>query len=197
MARHERTHNKKAFAQSKQKVHHERTLHSQLRDQKQLKHQEQLERQGQLKRREQLKRQEQLKHQKQLERQKEIFFRIAKSNIDGKGVFANIAIPMDTDILEYRGKRITRAQADVAEAKYLKEKIKKTYLFAVTEAKDLVIDATKEINCKARYINHVCSPRGKHKYSRNCKGSNCAVKVVEFRGQKRIIIYTRRAIAKG
>jgi len=117
--------------------------------------------------------------QKQIDDKQETFFRITKSEIEGYGVVATIAIPKGIDILEYFGERITWAEANVAEAKYLKEKIEKTYLFTVTRAKDLVIDATKTY-CKARLINHKCRP-------------NCAVKVVK----NRIIIYTLRHVAKG
>lgn len=129
-------------------------------------------------------------HQKQIDDKQENFFRIAKSEIEGYSVVAAIAIPKGINILEYFGERITRTEADVAEAKYQEEKIKKTYLFEVTK-EDLVIDATKTPRM-ARLINHV--------YEDDCEGDsgpNCAVNVIEKNSKKRIIIGTIRDIAKG
>jgi hypothetical protein len=137
--------------------------------------------------------------QKQIDDKQEMFFRVARSEIEGHGLFANIAVPKNTDILEYDGERITRAQADVAEAEYLKEGIKKIYLLAVIEAKDLVIDATK-VHRKARLINHMCALDDKRKCSRKCKdkcGPNCEQVVIKRRGQERVLIRTLRDLAKG
>ena len=79
---------------------------------------------------------------------------LRRSGIHGKGVFARIPIPAGTRIIEYRGERITTAEAD---ARYPDdpENPHHTFLFAIDD--DVVIDAAVNGN-EARFINHSCDP---------------------------------------
>ena len=79
---------------------------------------------------------------------------LRQSKIHGRGVYARVAIPQGTRIVEYRGERITMAEAEVRypddpDAQY------HTFLFAVDD--EVVIDAAYQGNI-ARWINHSCDP---------------------------------------
>jgi uncharacterized protein len=79
---------------------------------------------------------------------------IRRSGIHGRGVYARIPIPEGTRIVEYRGERITTAQA---EARYPDDESAPyhTFLFAVDD--DVMVDASRGGNT-ARWINHSCDP---------------------------------------
>jgi uncharacterized protein len=79
---------------------------------------------------------------------------IRRSGIHGRGVYARIPIPEGTRIVEYRGERITTAQA---ETRYPDDETVPyhTFLFAIDD--DLVVDAAHGGNT-ARWINHSCDP---------------------------------------
>jgi uncharacterized protein len=82
------------------------------------------------------------------------FLAVRRSGIHGRGVYARVPIPADTRIVEYRGERITTAEAerrypDDASAAH------HTFLFAVDD--DTMIDAAFGGNL-ARWINHSCDP---------------------------------------
>ena len=79
---------------------------------------------------------------------------LRQSKIHGRGVYARVPIAAGTRIVEYRGERITMAEAerrypDDPEASY------HTFLFAVDD--EVVIDAAFHGNI-ARWINHSCDP---------------------------------------
>jgi uncharacterized protein len=79
---------------------------------------------------------------------------IRRSGIHGRGVYARIPIPEGMRIVEYRGERITTAEA---EARYPDDETVPyhTFLFAIDD--DLVVDAAHGGNT-ARWINHSCDP---------------------------------------
>jgi uncharacterized protein len=79
---------------------------------------------------------------------------LRSSGIHGKGVFAREWIPAGTRLIEYRGERLTTAEAD---ARYPEEPgvAHHTFLFAIDD--DIVIDAANDGNM-ARWINHSCEP---------------------------------------
>ncbi len=79
---------------------------------------------------------------------------IRRSGIHGKGVFARKHIPEGTRIVEYRGERITTAEAD---ARYPDDPTVPyhTFLFALDD--DWVVDAAYGGNL-ARWVNHSCDP---------------------------------------
>jgi uncharacterized protein len=79
---------------------------------------------------------------------------LRSSGIHGKGVFAREWIPSETRLIEYRGERLTTAEAD---ARYPEEAgvSHHTFLFAIDD--DIVIDAAFKGNM-ARWINHSCEP---------------------------------------
>ena len=81
-------------------------------------------------------------------------FEIRDSPIHGSGAFATRLIPRGTRVVEYRGERLTPAQAD---ARYpdVPGAVHHTYLFAIDN--DIVIDAAVDGN-EARFINHSCGP---------------------------------------
>jgi uncharacterized protein len=81
-------------------------------------------------------------------------FEVRESPIHGAGAFATRRIPAGTRLIEYRGQRLTPAEAD---ARYpdLPGERHHTYLFAIDD--DVVIDAAVDGN-DARFINHSCGP---------------------------------------
>ena len=81
-------------------------------------------------------------------------FEIRDSPIHGSGAFATRRIPRGTRLVEYRGERLTPAQAD---ARYpdVPGEVHHTCLFAIDD--DVVIDAAVDGN-EARFINHSCGP---------------------------------------
>ena len=79
-------------------------------------------------------------------------FVVRNSGIHGKGVFATTHIPAGTRLIEYKGERLTEAQAD---KRYAKDDNLHTFLFALDDG--MVIDATNGGN-SSRWINHSCAP---------------------------------------
>jgi uncharacterized protein len=79
---------------------------------------------------------------------------VRRSGIHGRGVYARIPIPEEMRIVEYRGERITTAEAD---ARYPDDDATPyhTFLFEVDD--DVVVDAARGGNI-ARWINHSCDP---------------------------------------
>ncbi|MEP6511600.1 MAG: SET domain-containing protein-lysine N-methyltransferase [Dokdonella sp.] len=76
-----------------------------------------------------------------------------RSPIHGNGVFALVDIPAHTELIEYRGKRLTHAQADRLHANTSDSG--HTFLFTLNDK--YVLDANSEGNI-ARWINHSCAP---------------------------------------
>jgi uncharacterized protein len=79
---------------------------------------------------------------------------VRRSAIHGRGVYARVPIPEGTRIVEYRGVRMTTAEA---EARYPDDPDVPyhTFLFAVDD--DTMVDASRGGNI-ARWINHSCDP---------------------------------------
>lgn len=106
-----------------------------------------------------------------------------KSPIHGNGVFAVAAIAAGTRIIEYKGRRLTHAQADRGAAGAVESG--HTFLFTLNAR--YVIDASVDGN-SARWINHSCEP-------------NCQAVLVEAAGRDRrkdrIFIEALRDIAPG
>jgi SET domain-containing protein len=106
-----------------------------------------------------------------------------RSPIHGNGVFAAADLPAGIELIEYRGRRLTHAQADRLYAGT--SDTGHTFLFTLNER--YVIDANAEGNT-ARWINHGCAP-------------NCKAYVIEHESgdprRDRVVIETLRAIRKG
>ena len=106
-----------------------------------------------------------------------------RSPIHGNGVFALVDIPARTELIEYRGKRLTHAQADRLYANTSDSG--HTFLFTLNDK--YVIDATSDGNI-ARWINHSCKP-------------NCRALLEENEGgdprKDRVVIETLRALGAG
>ena len=83
------------------------------------------------------------------------YLSLRRSGIHGKGVFAKVPIPAGVRLIEYRGKRITNAEADATYPDDDPSKPYHTFLFAIDG--DVVIDAGRGGNM-ARWINHSCDP---------------------------------------
>ena len=101
-------------------------------------------------------------------------YRIRKSNIDKRGLYANKDIEKGTKIIEYKGKVITRKKSEES-SKFDNEKA--IYLFNLNKKYDL--DGDFKFNT-ARLINHSCDP--------NCEVTGTGLK---------IWIYAIRDIKKG
>ena len=106
-----------------------------------------------------------------------------RSPIHGNGVFALTRIPAATELIEYRGKRLTHAQADRLYANTSDSG--HTFLFTLNDA--YVIDANSEGNI-ARWINHSCAP--------NCRAILEENTVGDPR-RDRVLIETLRALRAG
>lgn len=110
-------------------------------------------------------------------------FKQRRSPIHGNGVFAIADIPAETELIEYRGRLLTHAQAD-----RLYDGTSSTgHTFLFTLNKSYVIDANTDGNV-ARWINHSCAP-------------NCRAVVQESATKKpredRVLIETLREIRVG
>jgi uncharacterized protein len=108
---------------------------------------------------------------------------LRRSPIHGNGVFACRSIAAGVEIIEYRGRRVTHAQADKAHGGEVDSG--HTFLFTLNER--YLIDANVGGNM-ARWINHSCDP-------------NCQAWVVgDADGNSRrdrVVIEARRAIRAG
>ncbi len=103
-------------------------------------------------------------------------FKVKKSGIHGKGVFALRRIRKGTRVIEYLGDRVTHEAAD---ARYDGKDPRDNHTFLFTVDKRTVIDAGVGGN-DARYINHSCDP--------NCESAT---------NQRRVFIDAIRTIQPG
>lgn len=105
------------------------------------------------------------------------------SPIHGSGVFATRDLPSGVELIEYRGRRLTHAQANHAYGGDVDSG--HTFLFTLNER--YLIDANVGGN-DARWINHSCAP-------------NCQAWVIEHESgdpkRDRVVIETKRKIRKG
>ena len=108
---------------------------------------------------------------------------VRKSKIHHKGVFAKRDISKGTEVMEYKGRKISKKRGDKKSQKTIKKSQKKqdkgaVYVFELNEKYD--IDGNVSWN-PAKYINHSCNP--------NCES------VIE--DEKRVVINAIRDIKKG
>ena len=101
-------------------------------------------------------------------------YKIKKSNIDNRGLYANQDIKDGTKIIEYKGKIVTKKKVE-EDNKFDNDKA--IYLFNINKKYDL--DGDFKFNT-ARLINHSCNP--------NCEVAGTGVKVW---------VYAIRDIKKG
>ena len=101
-------------------------------------------------------------------------YKIKKSNIDNRGLYANADIKDGTKIIEYKGKIVTKKEVE-ENSKFDNEKA--IYLFNLNKRYDL--DGDFKYNT-ARLINHSCNP--------NCEVAGVGLKVW---------VYAIRDIKKG
>jgi SET domain-containing protein len=110
------------------------------------------------------------------------FFR-RSSPIHGNGVFAAQDLPAGVELIEYRGRRLTHAQANRTYGGDTDSG--HTFLFTLNER--YLIDGNVDGN-DARWINHSCAP-------------NCQAWVIEHESgdpkRDRVVIETKRKIRKG
>lgn len=103
-------------------------------------------------------------------------YRVRKSGIQGRGVFAARKLRKGQRVIEYGGERVSNKEADL---RYDDEKMKRHHTFLFTVDSKTVIDGAVGGN-DARLINHSCDP--------NCEA------VIE---KKRIFIYALKTIHPG
>ena len=101
-------------------------------------------------------------------------YKIKKSNIDNRGLYANRDIKDGTKIIEYKGKIVTKKKVE-EDTKFDNDKA--IYLFNLNKKYDL--DGDFKFNT-ARLINHSCNP--------NCEVAGTGLKVW---------VYAIRDIKKG
>ncbi|CDW59218.1 PHD and FYRN and SET and zf-HC5HC2H domain contai ning protein [Trichuris trichiura] len=105
---------------------------------------------------------------------------LARSKIQGLGLFAKRDIEMNAMVIEYIGEVIRNEVAERREKRY-QERNRGVYMFRLDS--DWVIDATMA-GGPARYINHSCDP-------------NCIAERIELDREARIVIMSCRPICKG
>jgi len=105
---------------------------------------------------------------------------LARSKIQGLGLYAARDIERHTMVIEYIGELIRTELAESREKQY-EAKNRGIYMFRLDE--DRVVDATL-CGGLARYINHSCNP-------------NCVAEIVEVERDVRIIIFAKRRINRG
>ena len=115
----------------------------------------------------------------QLKKRKKLV-KFDRSAIHNWGLYAEEPITANDMIIEYVGEKVRQRVADLREIRYTKQGIGSSYLFRIDE--DTIVDATKKGGI-ARFINHSCTP-------------NCTAKIIKVDGEKRIVIYALRDIAK-
>ncbi len=106
---------------------------------------------------------------------------VKNSKIHGRGVYAKIAIPVETQIIQYIGEKITKAEAEIR-AEKVREDARKhgtgaVYIFTLDDEYD--IDGNVAWNT-ARLINHACE-------------TNCEAQIID----NEIWIVATEDIAKG
>ncbi|XP_068631112.1 histone-lysine N-methyltransferase 2C-like isoform X2 [Battus philenor] len=105
---------------------------------------------------------------------------LARSKIQGLGLYAARDLEKHTMVIEYIGEIIRSELSELREKKY-EAKNRGIYMFRLDERR--VVDATLSGGL-ARYINHSCQP-------------NCVAETVEVDRHLRIIIFAKRRIARG
>ncbi|GMR43572.1 hypothetical protein PMAYCL1PPCAC_13767, partial [Pristionchus mayeri] len=105
---------------------------------------------------------------------------LARSAIQGLGLYAKQDIAMDDMIIEYKGEVVRGEVCEMREKKYFAQN-RGTYMFKASD--ECIIDATMK-GGPARYINHSCDP-------------NCRTKIMNLGPngeEKKIIIIAARPI---
>ncbi|CAH1176242.1 unnamed protein product [Phaedon cochleariae] len=105
---------------------------------------------------------------------------LARSKIQGLGLYAAKDLEKHTMVIEYIGEIIRTELAECREKQY-DAKNRGIYMFRLDEER--VVDATLSGGL-ARYINHSCNP-------------NCVAEQVEVERDVRIIIFSKRRIQRG
>ncbi|KAI1731709.1 PHD-finger domain-containing protein [Ditylenchus destructor] len=105
---------------------------------------------------------------------------LARSKIQGLGLYAKRDIDMNSMIIEYKGEVIRSEVGEVREKRYMAQN-RGVYMFRIDD--EFIIDATLAGGL-ARYINHSCDP-------------NCSTKILPYNDDKKIIIIANRPIKAG
>ncbi|XP_052870721.1 uncharacterized protein LOC128276290 [Anopheles cruzii] len=105
---------------------------------------------------------------------------LARSKIQGLGLYAARDLEKHTMVIEYIGEVIRTEVSELREKQY-EAKNRGIYMFRLDEER--VVDATLSGGL-ARYINHSCNP-------------NCVTETVEVDRELRIIIFAKRRINRG
>ncbi|XP_046742436.1 histone-lysine N-methyltransferase 2C-like isoform X3 [Diprion similis] len=105
---------------------------------------------------------------------------LARSKIQGLGLYAARDLERHTMVIEYIGEIIRSELAETREKQY-EARNRGIYMFRLDEER--VVDATL-CGGLARYINHSCNP-------------NCVAEIVEVERDLRIIIFAKRRISRG
>ncbi|XP_047187758.1 histone-lysine N-methyltransferase 2C isoform X3 [Scophthalmus maximus] len=105
---------------------------------------------------------------------------LARSRIQGLGLFAARDIEKQTMVIEYNG-TILRNEVAIRKEKIYRSQNREVFMFRIDS--EHVVDATRTGGL-ARYINHSCAP-------------NCVAEVVTFERGYKIIISCIRRIEKG
>ena len=81
-------------------------------------------------------------------------FRVRRSRVHGRGVFATRRIARGTRVIEYLGDRVSHREAN---RRYARKPVEDNHTFLYIVDRGVVIDAGVDGN-DARFINHGCEP---------------------------------------
>ena len=110
-------------------------------------------------------------------------FSVRTSPIHGRGVFAAVGLAANLRLLEYRGQRISVAEADLR----YRDTVLAGHTYLVTLNQRYLIDGNSDGN-SARWFNHSCAP--------NCV-AQVHVNIDYLEHKDKVWISTLRAIAAG
>ncbi|CAK5094347.1 unnamed protein product [Meloidogyne enterolobii] len=105
---------------------------------------------------------------------------LARSKIQGLGLYAKRDLDMNQMIIEYLGEMIRNEVCEMRQKRYI-EQNRGEYMFRIDV--DWVVDATMAGGL-ARYINHSCDP-------------NCGTKILTINDESKIVIFANRPIKAG
>ncbi|KAL3091354.1 hypothetical protein niasHS_007147 [Heterodera schachtii] len=105
---------------------------------------------------------------------------LARSKIQGMGLYAKRDLDMNQMIIEYIGELIRNEVCEIRQSRYI-EQNRGEYMFRIDC--DWVVDATMAGGL-ARYINHSCDP-------------NCGTKILPVNDEKKVVIFANRPIKAG
>lgn len=109
-------------------------------------------------------------------------FKVAKSPIHNRGLYALEDIPAFAPVIEYAGEVVTQVQSEIREWEYQSRHIDEVYMYQLQKGTTNVIDGTKR-GGPAKFVNHSCEP-------------NVVADEIQAGGTNRVWFFSLRPIRK-